>query len=351
MIISQTPYRISFFGGGTDYPDWYLQNGGQVLSTTIDKYIYISCRYLPPFFDHKLRLAYSKVEICQSADELEHPAVRETLMYLGKLDGLEIHYDGDLPSRSGMGSSSAFTVGLIKALKGLEKKGIDPHQLCLDAIHIEQERLGESVGSQDQVNAAYGGFNNIVFHKSGEIEVRSLDVSRERIDQLNGNLMLFYTGIMRTAETVSVTYAKNTTNKRAQLEKLYDLVDEGIKIVKSDSSFDHFGELLHECWVEKRGLSSMVSNTRVDKIYQDARAAGALGGKLCGAGGGGMMLFYVPRDRQQEVRETLSHLFYVPIKFSNLGSRIIFTSKQEDYDDETLTQFSKIDKFVEMTEI
>ena len=181
MIISRTPYRVSFFGGGTDYPDWYLRHGGQVLSTTIDKYIYITCRYLPPFFDHKIRLAYSRVETCQSVEELNHPAVREILKYFQITNGLEIHYDGDLPARSGMGSSSAFSVGLINALYKLLGEEVDSHKLALDAIHVEQDLIGESVGSQDQVNAAYGGFNHIEFSQSGSIVVNPVDTTPERL--------------------------------------------------------------------------------------------------------------------------------------------------------------------------
>lgn len=351
MIISQTPYRISFFGGGTDYPDWYLRCGGQVLSATIDKYIYISCRYLPPFFNHKLRLAYSRVETCQTVDELEHPAVREILKYFNIDNGLEIHYDGDLPARSGMGSSSAFSVGLINSLYSLLDKSIHPHQLALEAIHIEQELIGESVGSQDQINAAYGGFNHICFSKDGSIEVFPLKCSLEKVDQLTDNLMLFYTGIMRTAETISVTYAKNTQNKAAQLEKIHQIVDQALEIINGDQSLDNFGELLHQTWLEKRALSQKVSNSRVDNIYEIARNAGALGGKLCGAGGGGMILFYVPTHYQSKVRDALSSLLHIPFKFATTGSKIIYKKKQEDFKDAWSNRSSMIDPFRELSDL
>ena len=351
MIITQTPYRISLFGGGTDYPDWYLRNGGQVLSTTIDKYVYISCRYLPPFFEHKLRLVYSEVETCNHADELKHPAAREVLKHLGFVNGLEIHYDGDLPSRSGMGSSSAFTAGLIKALYCLKNQEIGREQLANEAIYVEQQKIGESVGSQDQVNAAYGGFNNIQFRHDGTIRVIPVDVSDKRKKELNDQLMLFYTGIMRTAETVSSTYAKNTVEKAAQLERMYKIVDEAIDTIVSNASLDGVGRLLHESWIEKRKLSDMVSNTRVDDIYQSALKAGALGGKLCGAGGGGMMLLYVPRKYQSSVRSALSSLLYVPFRFSKTGSQLIFSNRAVRLPEVESNRSKTIKKFIELEDI
>ena len=351
MIITQTPYRISLFGGGTDYPDWYLRNGGQVLSTTIDKYVYISCRYLPPFFEHKLRLAYSEVETCNHADELKHPAAREVLKHLGLVNGLEIHYDGDLPSRSGMGSSSAFSVGLLKALYCLKNQKIGREQLANEAIYVEQHKIGESVGSQDQVNAAYGGFNNIQFRDDGTIGVIPVDVSDKRKKELNDQLMLFYTGIMRTAETVSSTYATNTVKKTAQLKRIYQIVYEAIETIVSQDSLDGVGRLLHESWVEKRKLSDMVSNTRVEDIYQSALKSGALGGKLCGAGGGGMMLLYVPRKHQSSVRSALSSLLYVPFRFSKTGSQIIFSNKAVLSPEVECNRSKTIKKFIELEDI
>ena len=351
MIITQTPYRISLFGGGTDYPDWYLRNGGQVLSTTIDKYVYISCRYLPPFFEHKLRLAYSEVETCNSARELKHPAAREVLKHLGFDNGVEIHYDGDLPSRSGMGSSSAFSVGLIKALYCLKNQEIGREKLANEAIYVEQQKIGESVGSQDQVNAAYGGFNSIQFKQDGTIGVIPVDISDEKKQQLNSKLMLFYTGIMRTAETVSSTYATNTLEKMAQLRRIYEIVDEAVDIIVNNDSLDGLGRLLHKSWIEKRKLSDLVSNTRVDDIYKSAMDAGAIGGKLCGAGGGGMMLLYVPEKYQSSVRSALSSLLYVPFRFSETGSQVIFSNKAVDLPEVESNRSKKIKKFVELKDI
>lgn len=331
MIISRTPLRISFFGGGTDYPAWYRQHGGAVLAATIDKYCYISVRYLPPFFEHRLRLVYSKIENCQTIDEITHPAVRGVLHYLNIDRGLEIHHDGDLPARSGMGSSSAFTVGLLHALYAL--KGCMPYkrQLALESIHIEQEILRETVGSQDQVQAAYGGLNHITFHADDEFSVRPVTISRERIQELNSHLMLFYTGIKRTAADVAQTYVNDIANKKRQLRITKGLVKEGLAVLSSNQDLTAFGELLHEAWKVKRSLSDKVSNSEVDTIYQRAIDAGAIGGKLTGAGGGGFMLLFVPPDRHSAVREALNHLIYVPFKFEFSGSQIIFFDPEQDY--------------------
>lgn len=331
MIISRTPFRISFFGGGTDYPAWYRQHEGAVLTATIDKYCYISVRYLPPFFEHRFRVVYSKVESCQKVDEITHPAVREVLRYLNIDRGLEIHHDGDLPARSGIGSSSAFTVGFLNALYALKGCMPDKRQLALEAIHIEQEILRETVGSQDQVQAAYGGLNHITFHADDEFAVRPVTVSRERIHELNSHLMLFYTGIKRTAADVAQTYVNDIANKKRHLRITEDLVKEGIAVLGSGQDLTAFGELLHEAWQVKRGLSDKVSNVEVDALYHRARQAGAIGGKLTGAGGGGFMLLFVPPDQRGTVSETLSHLIHVPFKFEFSGSQIIFFDPEEDY--------------------
>ena len=331
MIISRTPFRISFFGGGTDYPAWYRQHGGAVLAATIDKYCYISVRYLPPFFEHRLRVVYSKIENCQTVDEITHPAVRGVLRYLNIDRGIEIHHDGDLPARSGMGSSSAFTVGLLNAMYAL--KGCMPgkRQLAMESIHIEQEILSETVGSQDQVQAAYGGLNHITFHADDEFAVRPVTISRERIHELNSHLMLFYTGIKRTAADVAQTYVNDITNKKRHLRITKDLVKEGLAVLSSGQDLTAFGELMHEAWHVKRSLSDKVSNSEVDHIYQRAIDAGAIGGKLTGAGGGGFMLLFMPPDRHSAVREALSHLINVPFKFDFSGSQIIFFDPEEDY--------------------
>ena len=254
MIISRTPYRISFFGGGTDYPAWYLKHGGQVLSTTIDKYLYISCRYLPPFFEHRLRLVYAQIEMCQHSSELDHPSAREVLKFLGIDNELEIHYDGDLPGRSGLGSSSSFTVGLLNALYAYQGRMVSQHRLAMESIHIEQDIIKETVGSQDQVNAAYGGFNRIQLRQSGEITVDPITVSQKRLEALDENLMLFSTGIMRTAEKVAKSYVKNIQAKKKQLVRMHAMVDEAIRIL-INGDLDDFGLLLNKAWEFWRGKS------------------------------------------------------------------------------------------------
>lgn len=331
MIISRTPYRISLFGGGTDYPAWYRQYGGAVLATTIDKYCYLTCRYLPPFFAHRIRIVYSKIESCHSIDEISHPAVREVLRFLQIERDVEIHHDGDLPARSGMGSSSAFTVGLLHALHALQGRMVPKHQLAMEGIHLEQERLRETVGSQDQVSAAYGGLNHIVFSRSGEIGVRPTTISPERARELNSHLLLFFTGINRTASEVAESYMNDVESRARHLRLLGEMVDEGISILASGEDLVRFGKLLAESWQAKRSLGSKVSNSHVEDIYSAALAAGAIGGKLTGAGGGGFLLLFVPPSDQQRVRERLRHLLHVPFRFEYSGSQIIFFDQETDY--------------------
>ncbi len=331
MIISRTPFRISFFGGGTDYPGWYRAHGGAVLSTAIDKYCYLTCRFLPPFFEHRIRIVYSQIENCHTIDEIVHPAVRETLRYLDFTRGVEIHHDGDLPARSGMGSSSAFTVGLLHSLYALQGKMCSKAQLAHEGIHIEQERLKETVGSQDQVSVAHGGFNHIVFHQNGEITVRPMILPQDRIEELNSHLMLFYTGIKRTASNIAQSVVQEMEGKKRQLRIMKDLVEESIAILTREGSLHPFGELLHESWLAKRSLSPKVSNSTVDQIYDAARAAGAIGGKITGAGGGGFMLLFVPTRQQAQVRESLKKLIHVPFRFDYSGSQIIFCTHETDY--------------------
>jgi D-glycero-alpha-D-manno-heptose-7-phosphate kinase len=331
LIVSRTPYRISFFGGGTDYPAWYEKHGGGVLAATIDKYCYLTCRYLPPFFEHKIRVVYSKIENCHSIDEIGHPAIREVLRFMEFDRGVEIHHDGDLPARSGMGSSSAFTVGLLHALYALKGAMPGKRRLAMEGIHVEQNLLKETVGSQDQVSAAYGGFNHIRFFPNGEISVIPITIQPDRLKDLNANLMLLYTGIKRTASTIADSYVKNIDDSKRQLRIMRDLVDESLAILNSNNDLTAFGELLDEAWRAKKGLSAAVTNSDVDDLYQEAKAAGALGGKLLGAGGGGFMLLFVPPDRQQEVRERLSGSLIVPFKFEYSGSQIIFFDSEQDY--------------------
>ncbi len=331
MIISRTPYRISFFGGGTDYPAWYRKHGGVVLAVSIDKYCYLSCRYLPPFFEHRIRIVYSQIESCHTVDEIKHPSVREVLRALQIEQGVEIHHDGDLPARSGMGTSSAFTVGLLHALYGLKRYMPTKQQLAMESIAIEQDRLKETVGSQDQVLAAHGGFNHVNFQMNGQITVTPVMLSQTRIQELSSHLMLFYTGLKRTAANVAQTYVHDLEGRKRQLRIMKDLVDEGLSILNSGTDLHSFGELLHEGWLAKRTLSSTVSNSEVDRMYETARHAGALGGKLTGAGGGGFLLLFVPPDCHEKVKEALHELILVPFQFDFTGSQVIFCDREADY--------------------
>ena len=350
MIISRTPFRISFFGGGTDYPAWYLQHGGAVLATTIDKYCYLTCRYLPPFFEHRIRIVYSQIENCQSLDEIRHPAVREGLRHVNLDRGVEIHHDGDLPARSGMGSSSAFTVGLLHALHALNGYMSSKDQLAKESIYIEQERLKEAVGCQDQVLAAFGGFNHITFFETGEFSIRPTTVPSQRAQALNSHLMLFYTGIKRTASDIAHSY--DMDGKQQELHIMKGLVEKGLQILNSGSDIIAFGELLHEAWLVKRELSPKISNSHIDEIYNRALAAGAIGGKLTGAGGGGFMLLFVPPDRQEQVKETFNTLIHVPFQFENGGSQIIFFNPEENYAADSQTRAAQpIQAFQELTHL
>jgi D-glycero-alpha-D-manno-heptose-7-phosphate kinase len=323
MIISRTPFRISFFGGGTDYPKWFQEHGGVVLATTIDKYCYITCRYLPQFFEHKYRIVYSKIENAGSIDEIVHPAARAVLSYHQCKNGLEIHHDGDLPARSGLGSSSSFTVGLINAIMALNGNYISKEDLSAQAIDIEQNVIQESVGSQDQISASFGGFNRIEFLQNGSFQVTPIILQKGRLHELQGNLMLYFTGLSRFAPEIAQSKIDNFKNRIKELHRMKDMVDESIGILQGGSSIDDFGRLLHDSWQYKRALSSKVTTPEVDDIYDIAMANGAIGGKLLGAGGGGFMLLFVPQERQAHMREKLKHLVNVPFRFENSGSRIV----------------------------
>lgn len=323
MIVTRTPFRISFFGGGTDYPTWFQEHGGVVVSTTIDKYCYISCRYLPPFFEHKYRVVYSKIENVVAPAEIQHPAVRAVLEYMGCKDGLEIHHDGDLPARSGLGSSSSFTVGLLNALKAIKGKHISNEDLASLAIHIEQDVIKENVGSQDQISAAYGGFNRIEFLQNGGFRVNPVILHRDRQEDFQNHLMLFFTGFSRIASEIAKSKIDNIHQRYTELSRMKEMADEAISVLQGAGSLDEFGHLLDQGWQFKKSLSDKVSTPEIDEMYQAAREAGALGGKLLGAGGGGFMLFFVKPENQACVRERLSHLIHVPFRFENSGSRVV----------------------------
>ena len=331
MIISRTPFRISFFGGGTDYPGWYRQHGGAVLATTIDKYCYLSCRFLPPFFDYRYRVVWSKVENCRTIEQIEHPVVRCLLQHMQLQRGVEVHHVGDLPARSGMGSSSAFTVGLLHALHALQGRMAGKQQLLEEAIHVEQNLLREPVGSQDQASAAHGGFNKITFATNGHIPVHPIVLPPGRIDELDSHLMLFYTGLVRTASKVATAYVTDLQQKRRQLRILRDLVDESIDLLAGSQPIERFGELLDEAWATKRSLGAGISTDEVDGLYSRALAAGAVGGKITGAGGGGFLLLFVPPAAQAKVLAALPELVHVPFRFENSGSQILFYGREEDF--------------------
>ncbi len=338
MIISRTPYRISFFGGGTDFPQWYLKESGAVLSVTIDKYCYLSCRYLPPFFDIKHRIVWSHIETVSSIAEILHPAVREGLRFLGFDDsqGVEIQHQGDLPARSGIGSSSSFSVGLMKALTGLKGGMLGKMELARLAIMLEQDILHETVGSQDQVAAAFGGLNFIQFFPDGQIQVEPVTVMAGRVAELEQSLVLLYTGTSRLGSEIAKNSTKNFSTRAKELKDMRRMVDQGIEILSGKGSLESFGKLLHKSWMLKRSLSEDISNANIDEIYQQALNHGAIGGKLSGAGGSGFMLFFVPIHKQPTFLSAMKPYICVPFSFTQSGSSIIYydESYQMGYSEE-----------------
>lgn len=330
MIITRTPFRISFFGGGTDYPVHYKEHGGAVLSTTINKYCYINCRYLPPFFDHKYRIRYTKREETKNVSEIEHPSVRECLKFVNAEKGIEMVHTSDIPARSGIGSSSAFTVGFLNALYALSGKMVTKRQLAREAIHIEQSIIKENVGSQDQVAAAFGGINKIEFGGDREFYVTPMTIKENKLNMLQDSLMFFYTGIVRNASEIAGEQINATPSKKKELDLMIEIVDEAVNILNADSDdIDDFGRLLHKSWKIKRSITNLITNGKIDQIYDTALKAGALGGKLLGAGGGGFVLFYVPPEYQARVKEKLRNILLVPFRFENLGSQVIMYSTQD----------------------
>jgi D-glycero-alpha-D-manno-heptose-7-phosphate kinase len=323
LIVSRTPHRISFFGGGTDYPEYYLNHGGKVLGVAIDKYSYLNVRKLPPFFDHKYRIVYSKQENINNIQDIKHPSVRETLKYFNTENGISIHHDGDIPARSGMGSSSAFTVGLINSLHALRGEMISKENLTKEAIHIEQNLIKENVGSQDQTFAAYGGLNTINFLQNSNISVQPIIMNRQRLFTFESNLMLFFSGLSRTASEVVDEQIKKTSINIPNLDKMKNLVDEAYDILTSNKNLNDFGELMNLTWELKKTLSSKITNPQIDDMYERAIKAGAIGGKLLGAGGGGFMVFYVESNKQNSVKEALKDYLHIPFNFDFDGSKIV----------------------------
>ncbi|MCI8924651.1 MAG: kinase [Lachnospiraceae bacterium] len=329
MVITQTPFRISFFGGGTDYPGFYENYGGSVISTTFDKYCYATVRHLPRFFDYANQITYNVIERTNHVDEIEHPAVREIMKYLD-MHELRVVYEADLPARSGLGTSSSFAVGLLNACYALKGKYVDKRHLADDAIYVERVLCKESGGIQDQIAASFGGFNRIDFDAGG-YHVNPLVISEERKKQLNHNLMLFFTGFSRFSSDIALSQEKAIKGRTAQLMEMKGLVDEAEKILTSKVDLREFGNLLDYTWHLKREITSSISSDSIDLLYRRALKAGAIGGKLLGAGGGGFLLFYVEREKQAAVLEELSHLLYVPFEFETGGTRIMYY-KSEDFD-------------------
>ena len=324
MIISRTPYRISFFGGGSDYPEWYLRNGGEVISSTINKYLYISCRELPDFFSHKYRIIYSKMEEVKKIEQIKHKVVRLILLRNKIKKNLEIHYNGDLPARSGMGSSSSFIVGLLNAINGFQNRNISKTKLAYDSIFLEQKILKECVGSQDQVACSFGGFNSIKFRENNTFQVNKFDKINIFKKNLNKNLVLLYTGKQRIAEKVASRFIKSiNSTKKQQIKDILELVKVAKDLINK-RDYNSFGQLLDESWKIKKKLDKGISNSFLDDIYNKAKFNGAVGGKILGAGAGGFFLFYVPENTNKYFINKMSFLTHVPFTFENEGSQIIY---------------------------
>lgn len=338
MIISRTPYRISFFGGGTDYHTWYQEHGAAVLSTTINHYCYLHCRLLPAFFNHKTRVIWSRIEEVLEHGDIQHPSVKAILEYLNIEQGLEIHHQGDLPARSGLGSSSAFTVGLLHALYALHGNMSSKRELACEAIHIERDILKEHVGVQDQIATAYGGLNKVVVMPDGHFEVAPLVLASNRLSNLQDHLLLFFTGVSRTASDIAGEKIKSIPNMKAELHAMQRMVDEAIHILAENNDITDFGRLLHESWMLKRQIAKSISPTFIDDIYDKGRSAGAIGGKVLGAGGGGFMLFFVKPEDKPAVCEALKDLLLVPFNFENTGSQIIFYDNQNYFSQMSMTR-------------
>lgn len=330
MVITKTPFRMSFFGGGTDYQPFFEEHGGSVISTTFDKYAYVSVRHLPRFFDYRNQISYSKIETVKTVEDINHPMVRNAMKYLD-MHELHISYDADLPARSGLGSSSSFAVGLLNAFHALKGHYVGNQQLAEEAIYVERNLCGESGGWQDQIAAAFGGLNRINFLGSS-FKVKPIIITKNRKQQLEDNLMLYFTGFSRFSSNIASVQVKATKDKTAELLEMLQLVDVAEEILENRrGDLDEFGRLLHETWRLKRGITDKISSDFLDEIYDKAMRNGALGGKLLGAGGGGFFVFYVPKDRQNQVREALSDLLYIPFSFENSGTEVMYY-QPEDYE-------------------
>lgn len=328
MIITQTPFRMSFFGGGTDIEDYFQEDKGAVLSTTFDKYCYVNVRHLPRFFEYSTELVYSRIERVTDLGMIEHPLIRNAMEMLD-MHELRLNYEADLPARSGLGTSSSFAVGMLNAFYALKGKYADKKKLADEAIYLERVLCGEAGGWQDQIAASFGGLNRINFNANG-YEVMPVIISPERKKNLNLNLMMFFTGFTRFSAEVQRQNAETRNSKRAQLREMYDLVGEAEAVLTNkEADLDEFGRLLDHTWRLKRQTGSNISTDSIDVLYEKGINAGALGGKLLGAGGGGFLLFYVPMEHQRTVREAMKDLLYIPFQFENAGTRVVYYVPEE----------------------
>jgi D-glycero-alpha-D-manno-heptose-7-phosphate kinase len=325
MVITRTPLRVSFFGGGTDYPAYFKKHGGVVLSTSIDKFVYVTVTRLGRLFEHNFRVAYSKTELVKNSEEIQHPSVKACLSHLGIEQGLEISVTTDLPARTGLGSSSSFTVGLLNGLHALSGRLVGKTALAAEAIHVEQNVIGERVGNQDQVAAALGGFNFIHFRQDGSFHAEPLPVAAERRQMLFDRLFLVYTGISRFADEVLVEQCANVENRLAELAAIKSLATQAREILCDERQpLSDFGALLHQAWTEKKKLSSRISTGSIEQIYNIARDAGAIGGKLLGAGGGGFLLIFAEPEKHPALRAALSDYEIIDFNPDNSGSSVVY---------------------------
>ena len=324
MILTRTPFRVSLFGGGTDFEFWYQNHGSRIITCSIGYYCYISLRYLPPFFESSNRIVWSKIEETSNIDEISHPVIRACLNFYNIKQGVEIHHIGDLPARSGIGSSSSFTVGLIHALYVLQGRSVTKRQIINDAIHIEQKILKEYVGIQDQIQVGYGGFNLLDISRDGDFSVSPLALTRERASLLNESLLLFYTGISRFSSEITKNTIESASKNNRPLSEISSITDEAYNIlIDNEKPIDILGELLHQSWVLKKSLSTEITTGEIDLLYEKAIDMGALGGKILGAGGGGFLLLYVPKRYQSKVRKALLGLVEIPFKMDQFGTNLV----------------------------
>jgi D-glycero-alpha-D-manno-heptose-7-phosphate kinase len=322
-ILIKSPYRISFFGGGTDFPEFFNKHPSSILSTTINKYCRISCRKLPPFFQHKHRFVYSKIELVNRLDEIEHPSIKAVLQHLEVSTGLEIQHFGDLPARSGIGSSSSFTSAILKGVLELYKKKISEEELARLTIYIEREVSKEAVGMQDQIAVTYGGLNEINFKNQNDFSVRKIDVDKRKLSEFQNSLMLFFTGIQRYSDEITLDHINKIEKNNSNLMDISAIAKKGIQSLESGDEIKILGDLLKETWKIKRGLTTKSTNPIIDEIYSAAMAEGAFGGKLLGSGGGGFLLFIVPPEKRIKIQNRLSNLVHVPFTFENSGTSLM----------------------------